>query len=147
MGVTAFACFYKAGNWSNHNHGAMSHLSSWSFMVLDCRIAIFFQVNNCGVFWSLKMKQCCDITSQRGFWWQALGVKRFHNPCANRKMCQPMLPRKSKCSGVVVQVKIDGYSCCKTVSKWKGWSTAELHSRPFPASRLLFSCLVLDLHL
>lgn len=40
-------------------------MSSSSFKVLDCRIVIFFQVNYCGVFLSLKLKQSCDITSQR----------------------------------------------------------------------------------
>lgn len=55
----------KTGDWSNHRHGAIIHLPSKCFKVLDSRIVIFFQVNNRSVFLSLKVKQSWDITSQR----------------------------------------------------------------------------------
>lgn len=67
QGLTTSTCFGKEAQLTNDQITKTEQLAARSFRLLDCRIGIFFQVNNCGVFLSLKMKQNCDITSQRDF--------------------------------------------------------------------------------
>lgn len=43
---------------------------------------------------------------------------------------------KANVAALSVLVRMDGFACYNTVPKWKGVSTAELHSEPFAASRL-----------